>query len=147
MAENLGHDHMPVVESYLFELDGNVETLGEELYFYPFMMFRTKENIFKSNKREFPINFGYPSKNRFVFSMDIPEGYVVSSLPEPISISLPDNMATYKFNLLVQGSKLQLSVALDIIESLIPSLYYEETKSFYSMIVDKESERVVLKKG
>ena len=79
--------------------------------------------------------------------MDIPEGYVVSSLPEPISISLPDNMATYKFNLLVQGSKLQLSVALDIIESLIPSLYYEETKSFYSMIVDKESERVVLKKG
>lgn len=147
MAENLGHEHMPVVESYLFELDGNVETLGEELYFYPFMMFRTKENIFKSNKREFPINFGYPSKNRFVFSMDIPEGYVVSSLPEPISISLPDNMATYKFNLLVQGSKLQLSVALDIIESLIPSLYYEETKSFYSMIVDKESERVVLKKG
>lgn len=47
----------------------------------------------------------------------------------------------------MQGSKLQLSVALDIIESLIPSLYYEETKSFYSMIVDKESERVVLKKG
>lgn len=42
MAENLGHEHMPVVESYLFELDGNVETLGEELYFYPFMMFRNQ---------------------------------------------------------------------------------------------------------
>ncbi|KAA5826315.1 DUF3857 domain-containing protein [Algibacter amylolyticus] len=137
----------PVMESYKFTKESQADIIGDKIYFSPLFFLRTSENPFKIEKREFPVDFGYPSNTSYRVIITIPEGYKIESLPEPGVFTLPDNLGMFKYNITAQSNKVQLAVETQISTSIISPIYYDALKAYFSKLVEKEAEQIVLTKG
>lgn len=136
----------PLIVSYDLEELGMVEKIGDNLYFSPTTVVALKENYFKSETRKFPIDFAYARHENFIANIKIPEGYIVESLPEKLAINLPNNAAQYRFDINQMGNSVTVTLSRKINKPIFSSKNYPHLKSFFKMIVDKESEKIVLKK-
>ncbi len=145
--ENLSNLKAPVGLKYDFEAFDYVERIAEELYFSPLIFMTTQENPFKSDTREYPIDFGFPLKDRYIVNIDLPEGYMVKYLPEAVVYNLGQNMGSYRYAISEVGRKLQVSVELSINQSFIAAEEYGNLKKFYELCIAKENEKVVLSKS
>lgn len=137
----------PIMEEYGFSYNNATETLGDKLYINPMVFFAQKENPFKSDKREYPIDFVYPQEDKYTISLTLPEGYTVESLPANYAMSMEENIGSFKYAIQQQGNTVQLMVTLSINYPLVPASYYDTVKSFFGKVVEKETEKIVLKKA
>ncbi|MGM5468696.1 transglutaminase domain-containing protein [Flavobacteriaceae bacterium LMO-SS05] len=136
----------PTIESFKFFKENQVEIIGDKLFFSPLFFLTPSENPFKSEKREYPVDFGYPSGSKYRILVNLPKGYKLESVPEPIALALPDNLGTFKYIISPNENTLQLIIESEINESLISTLYYESLKEFYKKMIEKENEKIVLTK-
>ncbi|WP_295333402.1 DUF3857 domain-containing protein [Flavobacterium sp.] len=137
----------PIIENYNFDFDNAVEIIGDKMYLSPLLFFAMYENPFKQEKREYPIDFVFPHQDKYIISLTLPDGYVVESLPEPKAISMPEDMANFKFNLSNNGNQIQTICTFDINTAVMSSDDYETLKSFFKEVINKQTEKIVLKKG
>ena len=145
-VQNKNDLSLPIVENYDFKATNSVEIIGDKMYFSPFLFFGAKENPFKQETREYPIDFVYPNQDKYLISITIPEGYAVEVLPKGASISMPENMGDLKYSISNTANQIQVLCTLDINQAIIGSEYYEILKGFYKEIVNKQTEKIVLKK-
>ena len=145
--ENLTTLGQPVSLEYDFEALDAVEDVAGKLYFSPMTFMATKETPFKSETREYPIDYGYPMKNRYIINIALPDGFKVESLPENAVFNLSENTGSYRYLISQVGNKLQLSVEFAINKSLIAAEEYESLKKFYELLIAKENEKVVLSRS
>ncbi|WP_136481687.1 DUF3857 domain-containing protein [Cognatitamlana onchidii] len=134
----------PVAESYKFVKESQADIIGDKMYFSPLFHLKINENPFKLEKREFPVDFGYPSITSYRVIINIPEGYKIENLPEPAVIGLPDNLGSFKFKVVGSGNTIQASVVSQINQSVISPVHYEALKEYFNTFVQKEAEQVVL---
>ena len=144
--ENLETIGKPVSLDYEFEVLDAVEDVAGKLYFSPMIFMATKENPFKPETREYPIDYGFPMKDRYIVNIELPEGYKVESLPENSVFNLGENIGSYRYLISQAGNKIQLSVEFSINESFIAAEEYGNLKKFYELLISKENEKVVLSK-
>ncbi len=137
----------PLIESCSFVKENQVEIISGKLYFKPALFMAMTENPFKMDKREYPVDFGYPILNKVTINYKIPDGYQVESVPENIALGLPDAMGSFKYSVRQNGNQLQFSCALKINRAIIPAQYYQALKEFYAQVVVKQTENVVLVKA
>lgn len=136
----------PITEVYDFTSTNSVEIIGDKMYISPLLFFAETENPFKQETRTYPIDFAYPNQDKYSFSLTIPEGYVVETLPAPKAIAMPDNLGSFKYNITSNGKQLQLLYIQDTNQAIIGAEYYEALKNFYKEIINKQTEKIVLKK-
>ncbi len=136
----------PILESYKFVKESQADVIGDKIYFSPLFFLRSKENPFKLEKREFPVDFGYPSKSTSRIVVNLPEGFKIESLPESSAVALPDNLGVFKFNISGSGSKIQLILDAEINVPIVSPVYYDTLKEFFKQMVAKENEQIVLTK-
>jgi hypothetical protein len=144
---NVDEISKPIIENYTFKSDNVAEIIGNKMFFSPLLFFVTSENPFKQENRLYPIDYNFPFQEKFIISVKIPEGYSVESLPESKAFSLPDGLGSFKYSISQNGNQIQLLCVFEINEPLISATYYQELKSFYKKIVEKQTEKVVLKRG
>ena len=137
----------PVVEDYNFTHEAIVERIGDKIYVDPMLFFAQTENPFKQEKREYPIDFSFPNQEKYMINLTIPDGYVVESVPAPMSMAMEEDMGSFNFNINTSGNKVQLVASVDINWSLVPASHYEILKNFYKTIIEKQTEKIVLKKA
>ncbi|NER18807.1 DUF3857 domain-containing protein [Spongiivirga citrea] len=135
-----------LMETYEFYKEDVAETINDKLYFSPLFHMAVDENPFKSEKREYPIEFGYPWKDKFLVNVVIPDGYEIESIPEPVSVSLPQDIGKFRYNISNTGGMLRISAETSMNYPIIPAQFYPALKQFYKNLVEKHTERVVLKK-
>ena len=138
--------NQPIIENYSFKSNNLVETIGDKMYFSPLLFFAMSENPFKQDKREYPVDFVYPTQDRFMVNIAIPEGYSIESIPKSISVPMSDNLINAKFLVSGEGNKIQVSYIKEINTSIVSSEYYDELKAIFNELVKKENEKIVLKK-
>ncbi|WOD44466.1 transglutaminase domain-containing protein [Hwangdonia lutea] len=136
----------PVMESYKFFKESQADIIGDKIYFSPLFFLRSKENPFKLEKREFPVDFGYPSSTTYRITINIPEGYKVESIPEASALVLPDNLGMFKYILSQNASTIQLLIDTKMNSSIISPLYYDTLKAYFKQLIEKENEQIVLTK-
>ncbi len=136
----------PITESYKFLLESQADIIGNKLYFSPMLFLKTNENPFKLDKREFPVDFGYPSETAYRILINIPEGYKVESMPEPTGLMMPDNLAEFKYNVSGNEKSIQIVVATKINEPIISPMYYDMLKEYFNKFIEKEAEQIILTK-
>lgn len=93
-----------------------------------------------------PIYFGYPRTTRYNISYEIPEGYTLESLPKPMKVSTEGKELIFSFNAVYDQNKIQILIAEEVNMSIISGDYYETIKDFYQKMIDKENEKIVLKR-
>lgn len=136
----------PIIETYKFIIEDQVDIMGDKIFFSPLFFLKTALNPFKLEKREFPVDFGYPSNNKYIIIINIPEGYKVETVPEPVVLMLPDNLGSYKYNISGNEKGIQLVIETEINQSIISPIHYEAIKAYFSKIVEKEAQQLVLTK-
>lgn len=136
----------PIVESYSFKDSKTVEIINDKIYISPLIFLASKENPFKQEVREYPVDFGYPTENKYNINIEIPEGYVVESLPKAMNIATGENIGAFKYIIANEGNKIQVSITENINEAIVPADFYDVLKDFFQQIVDKQNEKIVLKK-
>ncbi|PNQ73911.1 hypothetical protein C1T31_06190 [Hanstruepera neustonica] len=137
----------PITYSYDYHVENEVEEIGDKLYFSPMLFFTPKENIFKQENRSYPIDFIFPISEKYTVNVMLPEGYVVESLPESSKIEFNGREGEFSYLARENGSMLQFSINLDLNKSLILTNEYKQFKKFFEFVIEKETEKVVLKKG
>ena len=136
----------PVVEIFNFASDEVTETIDGKIYIDPLLFFRQTKNPFVQEKRELPIYFGYPAEQKYNINFEIPEGYIVESLPKSITIATPENIGVFAYKVLASENKVQVSVTSDRNSAMLSADFYDTLKTYYKQIIDKQNEKIVLKK-
>jgi len=137
----------PVTEDYSFSHSNMVEAIGDRLYFAPLLFLAMNDNPFKLEKRQYPIDFIYPFQWKYVVSIKVPEGYVVESLPKSATITMEEQIGTFKYDIVDNDRQLQLMALFDINYANIPESYYDNLKGFFNEVIKKQTEKIVLKKS
>lgn len=136
----------PITEVYNFLTDNLAERIGEKIYFSPMLFFAETTNPFKEEARLYPVDFAFPYQDKYNFTINIPDDYKIEFLPKPLSITIEDNIGTFKFNIVSSGNQIQVMVVLEMNHSSIEPEFYNSLKSFYKEMISKQTEKIVLKK-
>lgn len=136
----------PISETISFKSSNSSEIIGDKIYIAPLIFLATKENPFKQETREYPVDFGYPIETKYIINIKIPEGYVVETLPQSISLSAGEEIGGLKYIAAQNEDSIQIIITETISAAIIAPDYYEVLKSFFQQMIDKENEKIVLKK-
>lgn len=136
----------PIVENYSFIHNNAVEIIGDKMYVSPMFFFAETKNIFTQEKREYPIDFIFPHQDKYNISFTIPEGYVVETFPQSKSVAMIEGIGSFKYLISNNGNQFQIVYTMDINQAIVSSEYYDVLKDFFKEIVDRHSEKIVLKK-
>ena len=136
----------PIVELFKFDNSNLTEIIGNKMYISPMLFYAQLSNPFKLEKREFPIDFAFPFQEKYNFSITIPEGYSIESLPQSLNIAIENNVGTFRYLTASVGNQIQLAVVFDINYSSVSADYYQDLKVFFGKMIEKQNEKLVLKK-
>jgi transglutaminase-like putative cysteine protease len=147
--ENINKLTDAVIETMSFKKENAADVINENIYFSPMLFLATDENPFKEDQieRKLPIDFTFPRSSRYIINLEIPEGYAVDYLPEPTAVALPQQKAMFRYNIKKDNSGVvQIVVTEDINTAILPAEFYVPLKDYFSQIVSKETDKIVLKK-
>jgi hypothetical protein len=137
----------PVMEEYSFSHKGLADVLGEKIIISPMLFLAENENPFTADKRLYPIDFVVSYQNKYIITLNLPKGYTVESFPEPATVALGDNIANFKYNIDAKNNQLQLSVVLEVNQPVIDKENYTAFRNFYSKALEKQQQKIILKKS
>lgn len=135
-----------LLERYSVTLNSVAQLAGNMILINPAFIDRMEENPFKLADRMYPVDYGYPRSEMTVLSIELPEGYQVEAIPNPMQIALPDNGGVFVFKVQAFENRLQVMQKLAIDKSLFLPTEYQGLKVFYDHIVSKQNEQIILKK-
>ena len=144
--ENLENPYQPLKLNFNFSSQNFVEEINGNLYVSPLLFLCMEENPFNQEDRKFPVVYGYPSKKRYIVSINIPEGYKIESLPLGTKATMGDSVVTFKYLLSENSNKIQISAEFSINRYFVSPEEYSDLKKFYQYMIDKENEKIVLSK-
>jgi len=128
------------------DAEASVDKFGDKIFINPFLVFSHEENPFKSDKRIYPVDYGFIHEEKFVTTINIPEGYDIAHVPENFSYKNADN--TLQFNLMVQkhGAMVQIMSQVKRLKSVYEQEEYPDLKNFFDQVAAAHSEKIVLEK-
>lgn len=124
----------------------HVTMSGDLLYLNPMLSEQIKENVFKLENREYPVDFGKPFETTYVARFTLPDDIVVDEIPKPKLLTLPNGAAKYAYNVTQAGNVLNVVSLLQINKSLFDQTEYPDLRELYNLVVSKQAEQIVLKK-
>jgi transglutaminase-like putative cysteine protease len=135
-----------VLEFYAFKDTKSTEIIGNKVYISPLLFLSSSENPFKQEKREYPVDFGFPFEDKYNVIIDIPEGYAVESIPTEINLATGDGIGTFKYFTSNTANKIQIQLTTDINAAIVPAEYYDILKEFFKKMIEKQNEKIILTK-
>lgn len=130
--------------TYDFKMNQEKEDI---LYINPMFGEGYKENPFKSAERLYPVEMPYATYETYIFSMIIPEGYVLDELPKSTLVKLnEEGDGIFEFRISESGGTISLRSRLQLKRAYYEPEEYEILREFFNIIVKKHSEQIVLKK-
>jgi len=136
----------PITEIFEFANNNIVDRIGDKMYFFPLLFYTAIVNPFKAEMRKFPLDFSFPFQNKHTITINIPAGYAIESVPSPLHLTMEDNIGSFKFLIANKENQIQVSTMLDINYANVSADYYASLKSFFAKVIEKQTEKIVLKK-
>lgn len=137
----------PITETFSFESDNQIEVIGDKIFINPMLFFRNSKNPFNQENRQMAVYLGYPSLEKYNLNLEIPEGYVVESMPAPVRFSLEDKTISFTMNISNEGNKIQFSSLKEINSSIFAVENYQGLKDIFQKIITSQNQKIVLKKA
>lgn len=135
-----------VKEIYAIRMENQATSTADILYVNPILYERLTENPFTADERKYPINYPKTFESIYMSRIILPEGYVVEEVPKPLILKLHDNSAKYMYSITQNDNVLSILSHFKIGKTLYIQNEYLQLKEFYSQVVAKQAEQIVLKK-
>ncbi|CAL2089476.1 DUF3857 domain-containing protein [Tenacibaculum sp. 190524A02b] len=107
-------------------------------YINPYLISRKTINPFKLEKRDYPVDFGYPIENTYVLSLKIPDGYKIKEEIKNKAMALPQNGGTFIINSTFKKNILTLFCRWNINKPLYNSAEYFALKKYFKHIIKSQ---------
>ncbi|KAA9340780.1 transglutaminase domain-containing protein [Adhaeribacter soli] len=152
---NLNFKNFKVQNSTLpqeaLKMDVEIENPGQAqkadiIYLSPFQDQAEQGNPFKLENRLFPIDFGTPIEQTYIFNYTLPEGFRIDEQPKNVSVTLPDNAGKFVYSINYTGNTLSCVSKISINRAVFMAEDYALVKEFFNQVAAKHSEQIVLKK-
>lgn len=131
--------------SFISNKDG--EIVDSKIYINPLLWLGVKENPFKSETRNYPVDFIYPFHKSYTISWVIPDNYTFDQLPQNLIVSLSDNLGKFSYISSVSNKNMcQIVVNYNINSPIVDEKKYDEVKEFFNQIALKLAEKIVVSK-
>jgi len=116
------------------------------LYINPLMGEITKENLFAAAERNYPVEMPYTFKETIIANIKLPDGFVVDEMPKSTRVKLDGDQGVFEYLIQNTDGMVQLRCIIDLKKANFPAEEYATLRDFYTYIVNKQSEQIVLKK-
>jgi hypothetical protein len=128
----------------IFSLDDYVEVLDNNYLVRP-IRYQFLNNPFKSEKRFFPIDFGYPFKyiNKTIVAPQ--DSLTPSNLPEPLDIRIDG--AAFTRSSVFDGQKVTITSTIEIEKPIFLQAMYKRIRDFFQSIASSGDEQLIFTKS
>jgi len=129
-----------------YNITANVsDQVGNSLYINPFL-FSLGENPLKLNRRNYPVDFGYQKTDIYAVEIEFPENYHVTSLPEPVNITIPNKGGTFTSTISNSDNKITIYYKINLLKSNFEVSEYAYLKEFFSQVINFQNSFIILDK-
>ena len=104
------------------------------------------QNPFRLENRLYPVEYPYPFKDKYIFTIAVPESYEVDEFPQSSSFTLLNNAASYSLKTDLKDGKIHVISEMQLNKLLYLPEEYDNLKNFFNKIIAKNSEQIVIKK-
>jgi len=146
--ENVADVTLPAKGTYEFEIPDYAFVANEKIYLSPFLTGQVEMNPYKTETREYPVDYGTLIEQVYLCKIKLPEGYVLEEAPESRILTLPENAARYIYNVsyLPDAKVISITSSFQINRNIFLQQDYPNLREFYNQVVAKQAEQIVLKK-
>ena len=130
-----------------FSFSKKIDTDGTLIYVNPFVIPVMSESPFKAVTRTLPVEYPYKHSINMVTTLQLPDGYVIEEMPQPLVLITEDKALSMRINYLVQGTKLIVQYRFLVNKTIFLPNEYDILRQIYDSIVEKNNEIVVVKKN
>ena len=143
--ENLNDLEQNFKETYAIELQLDD---ADQIFLYPFLLKKSfSKNPFTLAERKYPVDFGHPTSETFLISVNLNNNYEITELPENKIIKIPGGMGECSIIYGSAGGKLTLRYSYKLKHSYFEPEAYNSLKEFFANVVSLQNkEAVVLQK-
>jgi hypothetical protein len=135
---------MPV-EVHDVVIRDHAQANGDVIYLNPYVI-GTEEHKFSSPDRKCPVFLPSPIERSYTGKFEIPDGFEVEELPPNKLLRLSDGGGRFIYSMTVSGNVISFTSQLSLTKNIITPDKYAELRDFYSLIIAKQAEQIVLKK-
>jgi hypothetical protein len=144
--ENVEDIDLPLVTNYKFRDNTSVQEIGGKLFISPLLFARQMENPFKKEDRKFAVELGNPIKETCMVVFNIPEGYAVEYLPQPIRYKMAGGVGDYTYMIQELNNQIHVTKVLRLNSPIYSAEDAKMLREIFMKIVEKEEEKMVLAK-
>jgi hypothetical protein len=134
-------------QAHELEVGSHATVTGDVIYLNPFLLMQIESNPFTSEKREYPVDFGFAHDKMYMAQITLPPGFLVEELPKSKVLMLPGNASKYFYNIAITGDKLTFTSSLSINKSLFTMIEYPDLREFFNQVAAIQAQQVVLKRN
>jgi len=124
-----------------------VTVSGNKLYLTPTLGLGIRENPFKNPERRFHIDLGSPHDDIYIFEFKIPAGYQVEEMPKPIKVMFGENALIFEYLVESNPERIKIMVRNKVKKAFITADQYPDLRQFFTTMIAKMEEQVVLSKS
>ena len=135
-----------ITEVFSISQKSSMDVIGNKFFFGPLLFFAETSNPFKAEKRKYPIDIIFPKQKNYSLSITFPKEYAIESLPKPVNLKMPDNLGSFQFNCVADGTKVQITMRYYLNKCRYDASDYDLLKTFFKIAIDKQAEKIVLVK-
>lgn len=144
--ENVKDINQPLITKMTLSIP-NINTMTDSLLFIdPFVTSLNRTNPFKQKERLYPVDLGARIEHIIITELSYPEGFKVDALPSSNILTLPDKTASYITSITHTHNKIFITSKLKITKIVYNVPDYPALRDFFSAMVSKQSEQIVLKR-
>ncbi|MCB2208612.1 MAG: DUF3857 domain-containing protein [Bacteroidetes bacterium] len=147
VVNNIDSIYLPVTESLEVQIENQVTVIDDEIYITPILYERIEENPFNTSERKYPIDFGYCNEKSITIMIKLPDNCQVIELPQSINLVMPEDKAYFSYQIKQLGQILQLNCKYGRNKPLFIPDEYPILQQFYSKVIEKMSEPLIIKQN
>jgi len=142
--DSLKQPDMPASVHYDFAFKPNSD---ENIwYFNPMLTEGYKENPFKSAERKYPVEMPFTLDETYIFNMDVPKGWAVEEVPKSVRFAFNTDEGYFEYLVQKSDDAIMLRSRVRLNKANFTPDDYQGLREFFSFIVKKQAESIVLKK-
>lgn len=119
---------------------------AQTIYFTPLLQNFVEGNPFKTETRNYPVEMPFAINETYTMRLNIPSGYTIDEMPKSMRVKLFENDGQFEYIIRKDEDGVQLRARLIIARANFSNEEYEVLRDFFSYVIKKQSEQIVIKK-
>jgi transglutaminase-like putative cysteine protease len=136
----------PIVETFTVEIPAFDTPVTTHFLFSPFFNGKLEINPFKTETRNFPVDYGVPMERNLIVSVEYPDNVEITSLPDKKGIALPNAGGRYIYAVQNDGGKLVINNLLSIARPIFSPEEYPYLRELYAQRIQAESADIIFQR-